>query len=86
MQLTVQSALAEGQVALWERHPAHPDGEAFIADGDQHRVAATPMVLAAVARNVLVIVPDVDVPALEPASEPTAPAKGGSRSKKEAVG
>lgn len=86
MTLTVQSALEEGQVALWEKNLAHPDGEVFIADSGQHRAAATPQVLAAIARNVLVIVPEVDVPALEPAAPKTEARAGGSRTKKEAVG
>lgn len=89
MLLTVQSALEEGQVALWEKHPAHPGGEVFIADGGQHQAAATQQVLAAIARNVLVIVPDVEVPAIEPAvpaAVKTEARAGGSRTKKEAEG
>lgn len=44
--------LAPGQVALWEQHPEHPDGEVFIAaphaDEQQPnavKVAATPEVM-----------------------------------------
>ena len=81
--LTVQSALPKGQVALWEKHPEHPGGEVFIADEKTHLVAGTQAVLAAVARNVLVIVPEIDVPV---AKDPKADSKAGgtSRSKKEA--
>lgn len=81
MLLTVQSALEEGQVVLWERHPEHPDGEVFIADGGQHQAAATQQVLAAIAANVLVIVPAIDVPAQTPMKPEARP--GGSRTKKE---
>lgn len=50
--ITVQPgpALDPGQVALWEQHPDHPDGEVYIAaphPGEEpatHRVARTPEV------------------------------------------
>ncbi len=39
------SNLREGEVALWEVHPDHPDGEVYVAQGDDPvRVARTPMV------------------------------------------
>lgn len=43
-------ALAPGQVAIWEQHPEHPDGEVFVAapnpgeDAQSVRVARTPEV------------------------------------------
>jgi hypothetical protein len=38
---------ASGMVVLFERHPAHPDGEAFIGgDGPAVEVAKTPAVMA----------------------------------------
>lgn len=82
MTMTVQSALPEGQVALWEKHPAHPGGEVFIADSDQHQAAATQQVLAAIARNVLVIVPEIAAPS--PPAMATAKA-GGARTRKETI-
>lgn len=35
-----------GVVALWERHPAHPGGEVFLAGGGVFDVALTPAVEA----------------------------------------
>jgi hypothetical protein len=46
------SLRAENRVALYERHPAHPDGEIAIdgADAGPHEVAETPGVLDALAQ------------------------------------
>lgn len=39
--ITVESALGESRVALYERDPAHPNGEAFVGPGQQVEVART---------------------------------------------
>ena len=45
--MIVKSNLPGNRVALWERHPDHPDGEVLIAGLDEHKVAETPAVKAA---------------------------------------
>lgn len=73
--MTVVAGLADGRVALWERDPAHPGGEVFIAGngGPAVRVARTPAVLAALAAGRLVAVaPAVPVVAPEPEPAPVA--------------
>lgn len=60
--IKVKSALTNpAQVALWERHPAHPaseqfpnGGEIFIADDKEHQVAETPAVNLAIKDDKLV--------------------------------
>lgn len=45
--MTIFVKLAEpqtNQVALWERHPDHPEGEVFLAGDGTFEVAATPAV------------------------------------------
>ena len=50
----------KGRVALWDVHPAHPDGEVFIAgpqpgeEVQQVEVARTPAVLQAISQHRLV--------------------------------
>jgi hypothetical protein len=39
--MKVRSGLADNRVALWERHPAHPGGEVFIAGERAVDVAGT---------------------------------------------
>ena len=53
--ITVEAGRDNGRVALWEKDPAHPDGEAFIAAGNgRHRVARTGAVLQALADGRLI--------------------------------
>jgi len=43
--VTVKATKEDGRVALYETHPDHPGGEAFVpADGKSYRVARTPTV------------------------------------------
>lgn len=68
--VTVRAAVVTDRVALWERHPAHPGGEAFIAgDGVAVAVAATPTVVALLAAGVLARA-DVQTPDATPEPEP----------------
>jgi hypothetical protein len=67
-------------VALWERHPAHPGGEVFLAGPGEFEVAMTPAVEARLRNGRLVLVepaiaPTVDEGAPEEAAvvEPAAP-------------
>lgn len=57
--IRVKSVLTDGRVALWDRHPEHPGGEVFIADGEVHEVARTPAVEQRIRDGSLVVVPDV---------------------------
>lgn len=52
--MRVRSNLPDNRVALWERHPAHPGGEVFIAGEGEHDVAATPAVQTRLKSGVLV--------------------------------
>lgn len=72
--MTVEAARDDGRVALWEKDPAHPDGEVFVAGGNgRHEVARTPAVLRALAEGRLIERPKVKGrPEGEP--EPSAPA------------
>lgn len=54
-----------GRVALWERHPAHPGGEVWLAGAGVYDVAATPAVAARLRNGTL-----VQVEAAAPAPEP----------------
>jgi len=52
--ITVRAARQDGRVALWERHPDHPEGEIFVASGGGPvRAARTPLVLRALADGAL---------------------------------
>lgn len=52
--IRVKSGLPDNRVALWERHPDHPNGEVFIAGEGEHDVAATPAVVERLKRGALV--------------------------------
>ena len=61
-QITVSAACLDGRVALWERHPDHPDGEVLVTAGNEVAsgtgpvvVARTPGVLRALADGRLVL-------------------------------
>lgn len=41
----VKSGMGTQQVALYEKHPAHPNGEAFVGPGEAVEVAKTPAVM-----------------------------------------
>ena len=44
-----------GEVAIWERHPAHPDGELYVAHGDGPTPCApTPLVSDRISKGRLV--------------------------------
>jgi len=71
--ITVSAACLDGRVALWERHPDHPDGEVLVTAGNEVAsgtgpvvVARTPGVLRALADGRLVLAP-VSAPADPPA-------------------
>ncbi|MGN6814407.1 MAG: hypothetical protein ACTHMP_26370 [Thermomicrobiales bacterium] len=46
--VTVKSGLDDDRVALWERHPDHPDGEIFVAGATEVQAAATAEVTRAI--------------------------------------
>jgi hypothetical protein len=72
---TVKSLLSRGLVALWERHPDHPDGEVFINDPNrEYLVALTSTVREAINRGKLAEV--VKTPTPEPAAEVDTKKKG----------
>jgi hypothetical protein len=53
--ISVRGAGNDRKVALWERHPQHPEGEAFVVNEDVSReVAETPTVKRLIAEGVLV--------------------------------
>jgi len=56
------------RVALWERHPAHPHGEVWLAGAGEYDVAATPAVMSRLRNGTLVKVDTVAAPAPEPVS------------------
>ena len=49
----VQSGLQEPRVALWERDPSHPNGEAFVGPGETVEVAKTGAVVSRLAAGIL---------------------------------
>ena len=53
-----------GRVALWERHPAHPGGEVWLAGAGEYDVAATPAVAARLRNGTLVQVGAATAPPL----------------------
>ena len=67
-------------VALWERHPEHPDGEVFLAGGGVFEVALTPAVEARLRDGRLILAEAAVAAPVEKAAvaEPVAP----TRSKK----
>lgn len=50
----VKSALGNNDVALWEKHPNHPDQEIFVAGEAEVEVAKTARVMRALADGKLV--------------------------------
>ncbi len=52
--ITVKSGRTDGRVALWERHPDHPNGEVFVATDTPIEVARTLDVEAALRAGDLV--------------------------------
>jgi len=73
------------QVALWERHPAHPGGEVFIAGAGEFEVAATPAVEARLRNGRLVQVETSVAPASAETSETAAPEPGAASKPKKAT-
>lgn len=61
---------ATGQVALWERHPEHPDGEVFLSGPGTYEVAVTPAVEARLRNGRLVKVETAAAPASADTPEP----------------
>ena len=51
--IKVKSLIAP-RVAIWERDPAHPGGECFVADDEVHEVANTPFVQDRILKKMLV--------------------------------
>lgn len=59
MQIVTIKANRGGRVALFDRHPAYPGGELFLAGDDVATVALTPAVSAAIASGALIVVEPV---------------------------
>lgn len=66
------------RVALWERHPDHPGGEAFVAGPKPVQVAATLQVQRLIRTGALVEVKSGPAPEPEPAPV-TAPKRKASK-------
>lgn len=87
--ITVEATREDGRVALWEKHPDHPDGEVFVAGGNgRHEVARTPAVLRALAEGRLIehpkfIGPPVPVPTPGPKGKGASHAGGTKQAKAE---
>lgn len=64
--VTVKSATDDGKVVLWERHPDHPNQEAYVAGTNPVVVALTDEVQKRIKSGALVL-----VQADEPAEEST---------------
>lgn len=52
--ITITSALDNNDVALWEKHPDHPEEEIFVAGEVEVEAAETPQVLKRIAEGWLV--------------------------------
>lgn len=76
---------AENQVALWERHPAHPGGEVFIAGAGEFEVATTPAVEARLRNGRLVQVEAAAAPPSTEMRETAAPDPGAPSKPKKAT-
>lgn len=62
--IQVRIARPDGnQVVLWERHPAHPNGEVFLVGPETFDVAETPAVEARLRNGLLVKVEAAAAPA-----------------------
>lgn len=77
--ITVKAVDEDRKIVLWEKHPSHPNGEAWVSgNGRTVKVARTAEVAKRIRNGVLVQVPDVQTrPALseEAAQQKTAPKK-----------
>lgn len=75
--LHVQPTGRTGQVLLWERHGAHPEGECWIvADDRVYVVGHTAAIAALLTSGALVLAPEPDTqsaPDAPPAAETDAP-------------
>jgi len=71
--ITVKSNLSANQVALWERDPAHPGGEVFIAGPGEHEVGETAAVKARLKDGWLVKVGEIEPKAPAPPDVDDAP-------------
>lgn len=64
--LRVQAAVDDGRVLIWESHPDHPGGEAFVTgDGRVVEVVRTTRVNALIEQGRLLVIED-----MPPASDP----------------
>jgi hypothetical protein len=52
--ITVTSGLGNNDVALWEKHPKHPDDEIYVAGDAEVEAAETSRVMQAIAEGRLV--------------------------------
>ncbi|MCC6457274.1 MAG: hypothetical protein IT328_20135 [Caldilineaceae bacterium] len=71
-QVQVRSKLGAGRVALWEKHPAHPEGEVFVVGQVPATVALTQFVYKRIADGFVEVVPEVK-PAESEQTEPPTP-------------
>lgn len=69
-QVKVKSALADNRLALHERHPDHPDGEAMVYGDQEFTVARTPLVNRRLADEWIVRVEGQDERESGPANPP----------------
>lgn len=53
--VTVKGATYDSRIGLWEKHPDHPGGEAYVADGMIAQVALTPEVQTRLGSGLLVL-------------------------------
>jgi hypothetical protein len=68
--MRVRSNLPQGRVALWERDPAHPGGEVFIAGPGEFEVGQTERVRAYLKQGRLARVEDPGEAEPKPEPEP----------------
>lgn len=64
--ITVKGTTYNSRVALWQKHPDHPGGEAYVTDGMVAKVALTPEVQTRLGSGLLVLTDE----------EPTEPFEG----------
>lgn len=72
--ILVTSGRDDDRVALWERHPDHPDGEVYVAGKVEVEVAKTPRVHQQLSRGQL-----VEVKATKSSAKSSEPSKSGSK-------